>query len=237
MLQRNDMRDRFIRLWGNGDIPRATAALGEAGRRISRYLLGQLVVNLTFGALMAGGRHEAVEMIERLADTDGLRPTVRDLLMPAGRSLAADLGRGALDHADAQRASRVLVAAAEAIHDAPETGEPSVLWVGAGAALDHPVATALAASLASEGFAAAVAASPRVAAPCETAVLVLARHASPRRVRRTVARLRAAIGRAVPVLVLAEGGAGPAVAASASGARHVAAPEAVGRMVRTLTPG
>lgn len=379
MLQRNDMRDRFIRLWGNGDIPRATAALGEAGRRISRYLLGQLVVNLAFGTLMAGGlwligipnallwgllgfmlrfipfvggplgallplivslavdpgwraplmviglfivveafcahvlevllnaaatglsplplvviaalstviwgpiglvlappfaaclliaarhvprlaklelllgqapvldppqrfyqralagdRHEAVEMIERLADTDGLRPTVRDVLMPAARSLAADLGRGALDHADVQRASRVLVAAAEAIHDAPETEPPAVLCVGAGATLDHAVATALAASLAGEGIAAAVAASPRAAGPCETAVLVLARHASPRRVRRTVARLRVAIGPAVPVLVLAEGGAELAEAASASGARHVAAPEAIGRMVQAL---
>jgi hypothetical protein len=29
-LQRNDIRDRFIRLGGNGDIPRAIAALGEA---------------------------------------------------------------------------------------------------------------------------------------------------------------------------------------------------------------
>lgn len=380
MLQRNDMRDRFIRLWGDGDIPRATAALGEAGRRISRYLLGQLVVNLTFGTLMAGGlwligipnallwgllgfmlrfipfvggplgaffplivslavdpgwttplmviglflvveafcahvlevllnaaatglsplplvviaalstviwgpiglvlappfaaclliaarhvprlaklelllgqapvldpkqrfyqralagdRHEAVEMIERLADTDGVRPTVREVLLPAARSLAADLARGALDHADVQRASRVLVAAAEAILEAPDQDPPTVLCVGAGAALDQAVAAALAALLASEGVAAGVAASPRTAGRCETAVLVLARHASPRRLRRAVARLRVASGPEVPVLVFAEGGNDLAEAASASGARHVTAPETVGRAVQMLT--
>jgi predicted PurR-regulated permease PerM len=372
MLQRNDMRDRFIRLWGNGDIPRATAALGEAGRRISRYLLGQLVVNLTFGTLMAGGlwligipnallwgllgfmlrfipfvggplgaffplivslavdpgwttplmviglfvvveafcahvlevllnaaatglsplplvviaalstviwgpiglvlappfaaclliaarhvprmatlelllgrapvldppqrfyqrvlagdRHEAAELAERLADQDGVAATVRAVLLPAARTLAADLRRGALDHADVERASRVLVSAAEALLDEPEAPE-AVLCVGAGATLDQAVATAVAAMLIDEGVPARVAARPHEAGACRAAALVLARHASPRRVRRAVARLRLAVGPDVPVLVVAEGAAELARVATAAGAQFTD-PETIGR--------
>lgn len=46
LLEREDMRDRFIRLaGGGGNMPVTTEALDEAAKRVSRYLLMQLVVN------------------------------------------------------------------------------------------------------------------------------------------------------------------------------------------------
>ena len=49
LLQREDLRDRLIRLAGTHDLQRTTTALDEAARRVSRYLLMQLVVNVTYG--------------------------------------------------------------------------------------------------------------------------------------------------------------------------------------------
>ncbi len=49
LLQREDLRDRMIRLFGMGDVHRATAAISDAAKRIGRYLLMQLVVNLLYG--------------------------------------------------------------------------------------------------------------------------------------------------------------------------------------------
>jgi predicted PurR-regulated permease PerM len=49
LLQRQDLRDRFIRLVGAGNLSRPTQALEDAGSRVSRYLLMQLVVNVTYG--------------------------------------------------------------------------------------------------------------------------------------------------------------------------------------------
>jgi predicted PurR-regulated permease PerM len=48
LLRREDLRDRFIRLVGASDLHRTTSALHEAGRRVGRYLLMQLVVNVTY---------------------------------------------------------------------------------------------------------------------------------------------------------------------------------------------
>ncbi len=48
LLRREDLRDRFIRLAGIGDLHRTTAALQDAGRRVGQYLLMQLVVNVTY---------------------------------------------------------------------------------------------------------------------------------------------------------------------------------------------
>lgn len=45
LLEREDLRDRFIRLVGLGDLHRTTAALQDAGQRVGKYLLMQLVVN------------------------------------------------------------------------------------------------------------------------------------------------------------------------------------------------
>lgn len=49
LLQREDLRDRLIRLFGMSDVHRTTAAISDAAKRIGRYLLMQLVVNLLYG--------------------------------------------------------------------------------------------------------------------------------------------------------------------------------------------
>ncbi len=49
LLQREDLRDRVLRLAGAHDLHRTTAAMNEATERISRYLLMQLGAGLCFG--------------------------------------------------------------------------------------------------------------------------------------------------------------------------------------------
>lgn len=48
LLEREELRDRFIRLVGLGDLHRTTAALQDAGSRVGKYLLMQLVVNALY---------------------------------------------------------------------------------------------------------------------------------------------------------------------------------------------
>ncbi len=55
LLQREDLRDRLIRLFGTRDLHRTTLALDDAGARLSRYFLTQLAINTVFGALISGG--------------------------------------------------------------------------------------------------------------------------------------------------------------------------------------
>jgi predicted PurR-regulated permease PerM len=55
LFQREDLRDRFIRLVGSGDLQRTTAAMNDAARRLSRYFLFQTLMNATFGAFIAIG--------------------------------------------------------------------------------------------------------------------------------------------------------------------------------------
>ena len=55
LLQREDLRNRFIRLAGSGDLQRTTAALDDAGARLSRLLLNQLMINSGFGVLIGIG--------------------------------------------------------------------------------------------------------------------------------------------------------------------------------------
>ena len=55
LLAREDLRDRLIRLVSRGNINVTTQALDEASTRISRYLLMQLVVNVTYGIPIAIG--------------------------------------------------------------------------------------------------------------------------------------------------------------------------------------
>ena len=54
LLDRSDLRDRLLRLLG-GNLHRSTTAIEEAGSRISKYLLMQLLVNLTYAVPMALG--------------------------------------------------------------------------------------------------------------------------------------------------------------------------------------
>jgi predicted PurR-regulated permease PerM len=49
LLQREDLRDRVLRLVGASDVARATEAMNDAAKRISRYLLMQLVINVLYG--------------------------------------------------------------------------------------------------------------------------------------------------------------------------------------------
>ncbi len=55
LLQREDIRSRFIRVLGARDLQRTTHALDDANRRLSRYLLVQVAVNAVFGVLIGGG--------------------------------------------------------------------------------------------------------------------------------------------------------------------------------------
>lgn len=52
LLQREDLRNRLIRLVGAGDLHRSTAAINDAARRLSRYLLAQSALNLMAGILV-----------------------------------------------------------------------------------------------------------------------------------------------------------------------------------------
>lgn len=55
LLEREALRDRFIRLVGYGDLHKTTEALRDAGSRVGRYLLMQLVVNTTYAIPIATG--------------------------------------------------------------------------------------------------------------------------------------------------------------------------------------
>ncbi|MET0269461.1 MAG: AI-2E family transporter [Sphingomonas sp.] len=55
LMQKEDLRDRFIRLFGSNDLHRTTMAIDDAGRRLSRYFISQLCVNASFGAIIGLG--------------------------------------------------------------------------------------------------------------------------------------------------------------------------------------
>jgi predicted PurR-regulated permease PerM len=55
LLEREDLRDRVIRLAGQGHLAVTTRALEDASTRVSRQLLLQSVVNLIYGAIAGTG--------------------------------------------------------------------------------------------------------------------------------------------------------------------------------------
>ena len=55
LLGKDDLRDRFLKLVGTGDLHTSTEALSEAGSRVSRYLLMQLIVNATYAVPIGVG--------------------------------------------------------------------------------------------------------------------------------------------------------------------------------------
>ena len=55
LIEREDLRDRLIRLAGAGRVNVATQALDDAGHRLSRYLRAQLLINAAFGVLAGIG--------------------------------------------------------------------------------------------------------------------------------------------------------------------------------------
>ena len=55
LFQREDLRNRFIRLAGSGDIERTTAALDDAAQRLGKLFATQLVLNAVFGLIIGAG--------------------------------------------------------------------------------------------------------------------------------------------------------------------------------------
>lgn len=53
LLQREDLRDRLIRLFGGTDLQRATSTMTDAASRLSRYFLSQVLINFAYGAFIA----------------------------------------------------------------------------------------------------------------------------------------------------------------------------------------
>ncbi len=54
MIKREDLRNRVIRLAGQGQLSIVTQALDDGSRRLSRYLLLQFVVNIIYGIVFGG---------------------------------------------------------------------------------------------------------------------------------------------------------------------------------------
>jgi len=55
LIEREDLRNRLIRLGGQGQLTVMTQALDDASRRLSRYLLLQFLVNAAYGSLFGLG--------------------------------------------------------------------------------------------------------------------------------------------------------------------------------------
>lgn len=55
LLQREDLRDRLVRLMGASDMQRATATMNDAATRLSGYFLRQVLINSTYGVFIALG--------------------------------------------------------------------------------------------------------------------------------------------------------------------------------------
>ena len=55
LFQREDLRDRAIRLLGATDMQRATSAMNDAAERLSKYFLSQFLINSAYGVFIALG--------------------------------------------------------------------------------------------------------------------------------------------------------------------------------------
>jgi predicted PurR-regulated permease PerM len=55
LIKREDLRNRVIRLAGQGQLNVVTQALDDGSRRLSRYLLLQFVVNISYGVIFGAG--------------------------------------------------------------------------------------------------------------------------------------------------------------------------------------
>ncbi len=55
LIRRDDLRDRFILLVGQGQVSLTTQVLEEAGTRVSRYLATEFLVNVIFGTTVGVG--------------------------------------------------------------------------------------------------------------------------------------------------------------------------------------
>jgi predicted PurR-regulated permease PerM len=55
LLEREDLRDRMIKLAGSHDLRRTTEAINDGARRLSRYFLAQTGLNVLFGVIIGAG--------------------------------------------------------------------------------------------------------------------------------------------------------------------------------------
>ncbi len=55
LLEREDFRDRLIKIFGGEDLSRSTSALNESAQRLSRYLFTLTILNIGFGCFIAMG--------------------------------------------------------------------------------------------------------------------------------------------------------------------------------------
>jgi AI-2E family transporter len=55
LLQRQDLRNRLVRLAGSRDLQRTTAAIDDAAQRLSQLFLTQLALNAAFGLVIGTG--------------------------------------------------------------------------------------------------------------------------------------------------------------------------------------
>jgi predicted PurR-regulated permease PerM len=55
LMQREDLRNRLIRLFGSSDLHRTTVAMDDAANRLGTYFLAQLGMNAAFGLLIGVG--------------------------------------------------------------------------------------------------------------------------------------------------------------------------------------
>jgi len=55
LVQRGDLRNRLLRLFGVDHLNVLTTALDDAARRVSHYLIAQCMINATFGLLLGTG--------------------------------------------------------------------------------------------------------------------------------------------------------------------------------------
>jgi predicted PurR-regulated permease PerM len=55
LLQKEDLRDRMIRLVGSEDLHGATVAIDDGASRLHRYFLTQLLLNVSFGVAIGAG--------------------------------------------------------------------------------------------------------------------------------------------------------------------------------------
>jgi predicted PurR-regulated permease PerM len=52
LMQREDLRDRLVRLFGGADLQRATSTMTDAATRLSHYFLSQVLINFAYGTLI-----------------------------------------------------------------------------------------------------------------------------------------------------------------------------------------
>jgi predicted PurR-regulated permease PerM len=93
--QRDDLRNRLIRLVGTGSVTRTTRTLDDGAQRITRFLLDQTLINAVFGLVVGVGLHflgipyaalwGAIAALARFVPYLG---SIASMLMPAALAFA-----------------------------------------------------------------------------------------------------------------------------------------------------